>query len=439
MSIGIGIISILAFLFLLAPGVHIFIAFFAVGLVIISFMIGIEPAIAMIGETLYHGIATHTYAVLPLFILMGSFAARAGFAKDAYDTTQVWLGKVPGSVGVSTCLANAAFGAVSGSSLAAAAVFGRIALPEMERLKYDKAFSLGCIASAGTFACMIPPSGVLIVIAIITDQSIGVLFMAGILPGLFTAMIYSLSIIYRSIKNPKLAPRVSDLPTYTLKEKLKYSVKIWPIVLLVIVVLGGIYSGIFTPTEAAAAGVFLTFIIGVFRGSLGKFSEIRDSLKESAKTSSMVFAIMLGAMYYGRVLGITRLPSIVTAFVIEMDIGPIMVTTLILLVLFFLGMFMNASAFFLFSFPIFFPVIIRLGINPVWFCIVAMKMAEIGAVTPPVGLNAYSLKGVAGKKVSVEDVFSGVFPFIVADLVVIVFLYLFPQIVTFLPDLYMAG
>lgn len=433
-----GVISVLAFLLLLAPGVHIFIAFFAVGLVIISLMVGIGPAIAMIGETLYHGIATSTYAVLPLFILMGSFAARAGFAKDAYDATQVWLGKVPGSVGVSTCLANAAFGAVSGSSLAAAAVFGRIALPEMQRLKYDKAFSLGCIASAGTFACMIPPSGVLIVIAIITDQSIGLLFMAGILPGLFTAMIYSLSIIYRSIKNPKLAPRVSDVPTYTLKEKLKYSVRIWPIALLVIVVLGGIYSGIFTPTEAAAAGVLITFIIGVFRGSLGKFSEIRDALKESAKTSSMVFAIMVGALYYGRVLGITRLPSTLTTYIIEMDIGPIMVTALILVVLFFLGMFMNASAFFMFSFPIFFPVIIRLGINPVWFCIVAMKMAEIGAVTPPVGLNAYSLKGVAGKDVSVEDVFSGVFPFIVADFIVIIFLYLFPQIVTFLPDLYMA-
>ena len=433
-----GVISVLAFLILLAPGVHIFIAFFAVGLVIISLMVGIGPAIAMIGETLYHGIASSTYAVLPLFILMGSFAARAGFAKDAYDATQVWLGKVPGSIGVSTCLANAAFGAVSGSSLAAAAVFGRIALPEMQRLKYDKAFSLGCIASAGTFACMIPPSGVLIVLAIITDQSIGLLFMAGILPGLFTAMIYSLSIIYRSIKNPKLAPRVSDVPAYTLKEKLRYSVKIWPIALLVIVVLGGIYSGIFTPTEAAAAGVLITFIIGLFRGGLRKYSEIRDALKESAKTSSMVFAIMVGALYYGRVLGITRLPSNLTTFIMDMDIGPIMVTILILLVLFFLGMFMNASAFFMFSFPIFFPVITRLGINPVWFCIVAMKMAEIGAVTPPVGLNAYSLKGVAGKDVSVEDVFSGVFPFIIADFVVIIFLYLFPQIVTFLPDLYMA-
>jgi C4-dicarboxylate transporter DctM subunit len=433
-----GIISVLAFLLLLAPGVHIFIAFFAVGLVIISLMVGIGPAIAMIGETLYHGIATSTYAVLPLFILMGSLAARAGFAKDAYDATQVWLGKVPGSVAVATCWANAAFGAVSGSSLAAAAVFGRIALPEMQRLKYDKAFSLGCIASAGTFACMIPPSGVLIVLAIITDQSIGLLFMAGILPGLFTAMIYSLSIIYRSVKNPKLAPRVSDVPTYTLKEKLKYSVRIWPIALLVIVVLGGIYSGIFTPTEAAAAGVLITFIIGIFRGSLGKISVIRESLKESAKTSSMIFAIMVGALYYGRVLGITRLPSTLTTFIIDMEIGPIMVTILILLVLFFLGMFMNASAFFMFSFPIFFPVIIRLGINPVWFCIVAMKMAEIGAVTPPVGLNAYSLKGVAGKDVSVEDVFSGVFPFIVADFAVIIFLYLFPQIVTFLPDLYMA-
>lgn len=436
---SIGVITILAFLVLLATGTHIFIIFFAVGIGVTTFVMGFDAAISMMGQTLYHGIATSTYAVLPLFILMGSFAARAGFAKDAFDTTQVWLGRIPGSIGVATCWANAAFGAVSGSSLAASAVFGRVALPEMERLKYDKSFSLGCIASAGTFASMIPPSGVLIVLAIITDQSIGLLFMAGIIPGLFTAAVYSGSIIYRSAVNPKLAPRAKDLPRYSLMEKLKYSTRIWPIVMLIIVVLGGIYSGIFTPTEAAAAGTLLTFIIGIFRGSLGKFSEIRASLKESAKTSAMIFAIMVGALYYGRVLGITRLPSNLTTAIIEMNIGPMAVTSFILLILFFLGMFMNASAFFMFSFPIFFPVIIKLGIHPVWFCIVAMKMAEIGAVTPPVGLNAYSLKGVAGKNVSVEDVFKGVFPFIIADVIVLIFLFVFPQIVTWLPELYMRG
>jgi tripartite ATP-independent transporter DctM subunit len=436
---GIGVITILAFLVLLATGAHIFIIFFAVGFGVTSMLIGIEPAIAMIGQTIYHGIATDTYAVLPLFILMGAFAARAGFAKDAFDATQVWLGKIPGSIAVATCWANAAFGAVSGSSLAASAVFGRVALPEMQRLKYDKSFSLGCIASAGTFASMIPPSGVLIVLAIITDQSIGVLFMAGVLPGLFTAAVYSVSIVYRSYRNPKLAPRAENLPTYSLLYKLKYTTKMWPIALLVVVVLGGIYSGIFTPTEAAAAGTLLTFIIGVFRGDLGKFSEVRASLKESAKTSSMIFAIMVGALYYGRVLGITRLPSNLSSLLIDMNFGPIAVTLFIMLVLFFLGMFMNASAFFMFSFPIFFPIILKMGINPVWFCIIAMKMAEIGAVTPPVGLNAFSLKGVAGKDVTIEDVFKGVTPFILCDLVVILFLYIFPALATWLPNLYLAS
>lgn len=435
---SIGVITILAFLVLLTTGAHIFIIFFAVGFSVICLVIGVEPAIAMIGQTLYHGIATSTYAVLPLFILMGSFAARAGFAKDAFDATQVWLGKIPGSTAVATCWANAAFGAVSGSSLAAAAVFGRVALPEMQRLKYDNSFSLGAIASAGTFAGMIPPSGVLIVLAIITDQSIGLLFMAGIIPGLFTAAVYTVSIMYRSYRNPKLAPRAENLPTYTLMEKIKYSKRLWPIALLIIVVLGGIYSGVFTPTEAAAAGTLLTFIIGIFRGNLGKFSEIRESLKESAKTSSMIFAIMVGALYYGRVLGITRLPSNLTSYIIGMNIGPVAVSIFILIFLFFLGMFMNASAFFMFSFPIFFPVILKLGINPVWFCIVAMKMAEIGAVTPPVGLNAYSLKGVAGKDVSIEDVFKGIIPFILADIVVIIVLYLFPGLATWLPNLYMG-
>lgn len=434
---SLGLITILAFLVLLATGSHIFIVFFAVGIGATASIMGLEPAIAMIGQTIYHGIAKPSYTVLPLFILMGSFAARAGFAKDAYETIQIWMRKVPGSLGVATCWASAAFGAVSGSSLASAAVFGRLALPEMRRLNYDKAFSLGCIASAGTFASLIPPSGVLIVLAIITDQSVGLLFMAGIVPGLFTALVYSVSIIFRATVNPKLMPREENVPQYTLGQKLRYSLRIWPIVLLIIVVLGGIYSGLFTPTEAAAAGTLLTFLIGVMKGGLRSFSAVRDSLKESAKTTSMIFAIMVGALYFGRVLGITRLPANLTSAIIAMELAPMMVVILILIVLFFLGMFMNASAFFMFSFPIFFPVIMTLGINPVWFCIVAMKMAEIGAVTPPVGLNAFSLKGVAGKDVSVEDVFSGVLPFIFADLAVLVFLFIFPAIATWLPNLYL--
>ncbi len=433
-----GMITIFAFLVMIAGGAHIFIIFFAVGLGVTAMMMGIGPAFAMIGQTLYYGIATDTYATLPLFVLMGSFAARAGLGKDAFDSTQVWFGKIPGSIGVATCWANAAFGAVSGSSLAAAAVFGRVALPEMRRLKYDKSFALGCIASAGTFASMIPPSGVLIVLAILTDQSIGVLFMAGVVPGLVTAAMYSLSIIYRSWRNPKLAPRDENLVHYSLWEKLKFTARIWPIGILVIVVLGGIYSGVFTTTEAAAAGTLITFLIGFFRGPLKKVSVIRESLKESAKTSSMIFAIMVGALYYGRVLGISRLPSNVAGYIMQMNIGPTAVTVIMLVILFFLGMFMNASAFFMFSFPIFYPIILKMGINPVWFCILSMKMAEIGAVTPPVGLNAFSLKGVAGKDVSLEDIFRGIWPFIIPDVVVIVFLYIFPGIATWLPNLYMG-
>jgi len=434
----IGTITIIAFLLLVATGMPIFIIFFAVGLVASSAMMGIHAAIAMIGQTLYYGISTPTYVVLPLFILMGSFAARGGFAKDAFTIIQLWLYKLPGSLGVVTCWANAVFGALCGSSLAAAAAFGKIALPEMRKLNYDKSFSLGCIASAGTFSSMIPPSGVLIILAIITNQSVGLLFIAGILPGLFTAAVYSISIMFRASRNPKLAPRSENFPKYSFKKKLKYTIGIWPIVIIIIVVLGGIYSGIFTPTEAAAAGVILVFLFGIWKGELKKFSAIRESLKDSAKNTSMIFAIMVGALFFGRVLGMTRLPSNLTTFILQRNVSPTTVSILILFVLFFLGMFMNASAFFMFSFPIFFPVIVKLGINPLWFCIVSMKMAEIGAVTPPVGLNAFALQGVSGKDVSIEDVFSGVTPFILCDLVVIVILFIFPQIVTWLPNIYLG-
>ncbi len=434
-----GMLTVLAFLILIMTGSHIFIIFFAVGLATTTAIMGFDTAVAMIGQTIYHGVATPTYTVLPLFILMGSFAARAGFAKDAYDTISIWARKVPGSLGVATCWASAMFGAICGSSLAGAAVFGKIALPEMKALKYDKSFSLGCIASAGTFAAMIPPSSVMIILAILTDQSVGMLFMAGIVPGLFTAAVYTASIIYRAARNPKIMPRSTDVTEYTLAEKLRYSVRVWPILLLIFVVLGGIYSGFFTPTEAAAIGASLTLIIGIWKGDLKQFSVIREALQDAAKTTSMIFAIMVGALYFGRVLGVTRLPSNLTQAIIEMNIPPTAVTIAILIVFFFLGMFMNASAFFMFSFPIFFPVIVKLGVDPVWFCIVAMKMAEIGAVTPPVGLNAFALKGVAGKDVTVEDVFSGVLPFIYADLVVLVFLFLFPWLATWLPSLYMGG
>ena len=246
----IGIICVLLFLLLMVPGIHIFIVFFVSGFVVTVAVIGLDAAIAMLGQTLYHGMFTYTYAVLPLFILMGSFAARAGFAKDAFDVAYAWMGRIPGSIGVATCWANAAFGAVSGSSLAAAAVFGRVAYPEMKRLNYDKSFSLGCIASAGTFAAMIPPSGVLIILAIITDQSIGTLFMAGIVPGIVTAAVYSLSIIYRAHRNPLLAPSAGEVPHFTLSQKLRLTWKLWPILLLATVVLGGIYSGVFTAAEA---------------------------------------------------------------------------------------------------------------------------------------------------------------------------------------------
>jgi len=434
----IGSITILCFLILMATGLHIFVVFFVAGFGVTAAVMGLDPAIAMMGQTLYHGMATHTYAVLPLFILMGSFAARAGFAKDAFDVAYVWMGRVPGSIGVATCWANAAFGAVSGSSLAAAAVFGRVAYPEMKRLNYDKSFALGCIASAGTFAAMIPPSGVLIILAIITDQSIGTLFMAGVVPGLVTAAVYSFSIIYRAKRNPTLAPSAVDAPRYTLWEKIRVTWKLWPIALLATVVLGGIYSGVFTAEEAAVAGTLLTFIIGIFRGSLGNVSELKESLKEAARTSAMIFAIMVGALYFGRVLGISRLPTDLAALIIAKKIGAVPVTIFILIILFFLGMFMNASAFFLFSFPIFYPVVVKLGVNPVWFCIICMKMAEIGAVTPPVGLNVYSLKGVVGKDATLEEIFKGIVPFIWADVAVIVLLYLFPVIATWLPNLYMS-
>ena len=433
-----GIFSLLFFLVMIAAGAHIIVAFLLVGFAVTVSILGFNPAINLLGQTMYHAIATPNFTVLPLFILMGAFAERAGFAKEAYDAVGVVTKKLPGSIGIATCFASAFFGALSGSSLASAAIFGRLALPEMERHNYEKSFSLGCIASAGTFASMIPPSGMLILLAILTDQSVGVLFMAGIIPGLLTATVYAISIIIRVVRKPSLAPGMEFEKHYSFSEKFKLIFNIWPVLLLILVVLGGIYTGVFTPTEAAAAGSFLTLIIGMQKGYLRKLSEIRDALKSSAKTTSMIFAIMVGALYFGRVLALTRLPSNLGEYIIQLSVPGIVVIISIFAIYFLLGMFIPPAGFFAITIPIFFPLVLALDYNPIWFCIASMKLSEIAAVSPPVGLNAFTLKGIAGKGTSIEEVFTGVGPFILCDIIVLVMLMIFPSISLFLPDLYLG-
>lgn len=434
----VGIIGILFLFILLAIGVHISADFFIVGFLGIAVILGIKPAYNFIGQTMYYAIATPHFAALPLFILMGAFAAKGGFAQKAYKFIYVFASKLPGALAIATSLGCAIFGAICGSTIATAAVFGKIALPEMIKYKYDKSFALGTIASAGTFAGMIPPSYGLIVYAIFTEVSIARLFLAGIIPGILTAIVYSLSIIYRVKRNPKLVQE-SVKENYEFKEKLIAFRDTWSIVLMIIIVLGGIYSGVFTPTEAAAVGSIAALVIGFFQGSLNKFSLVKEAVRDSARSSAMIFIIIIGALFFSRFMAVSQFPDRLAMTLTTGNLPREFILAGICAVWFFLGMIMEGTGIKALLLPIVFPIIVSLGYDPIWFGIVTMKLGEIGCVTPPVGVTVYTLKGVAGEGTTIEEVFKGIWPFVLCDIVVLILMVAFPEIVLFLPNLVMGS
>jgi tripartite ATP-independent transporter DctM subunit len=432
-----GVLCIGLLLILMGSGLQIGLAFLLSGFMVSTVLLGTKSALSLIGQVAYFSVATPTWACIPLFILMGSFAALGGFARRAYHGVNAISSGIPGSLGVATCYSCAVFGAISGSSIATTAIFGKMALPEMNRLRYDKTFSVGCIASAGTFASMIPPSMMMIIYALFTQQSVGKLFAAGIIPGLLTATVYSLSIIYRVKKNPHLAPTPKDPPWQeNPRERWKEAVQIWPVIVIAVVVLGGIYSGLFTPTEAAAAGSLITLAFGWLLGTFRSMNPVVLAMKESANTTAMLFLINVGALFYSRVLAVTRLPTELTMLLQNLDVPRIVILLGILMIMFFLGMIMVPVGIYALTLPIVFPMLVSLGYDPIWFGVIALKLTEIGAITPPVGLNVYAMKGVIPKeeKISLEDIFKGIWPFCVCDIAVLIVLILIPQLSTWLPD-----
>lgn len=429
----IGVLAILALLFFLSIGVHLAVSFLLVGFLGMFLILSFEPAVSLLGQTMYSAIASPTFTVLPLFVLMGAFAAASGFAEKAYTSIHKLAARIPGSLAIATAFGSAAFGTVSGSSLATASVFGRIAYPEMRRYNYNKYFALGSIACSGTFASMIPPSGMFILFAIFTDTSVGRLFMAGIIPGLLTATIYAISMYLRARWNPELAPISLEEQAVTMRDRVLALGGLWQIVLLGGCVIGGIYSGIFTATEAGAVGAFGALLFGLANGPLRRYENFSRALRDSAQITATLFFMIIGAMVFSRLLGLSRIPQEISSFLENWDVHRHVVLGAILLVWFALGLFIVQAAVFALTLPILFPVVVNLGYDPIWFCVIAMKMNEIAGVSPPVGLNAFSLAGSAGKDVRVEHVYRGVFPFIMCDLVVIVLLVAFPEIVLFLP------
>ena len=431
--ITIGSLTILLLLLTMALGIPIGTAFILSGLLGSGILIGINGALSLLSQTAYFAIATPTWACIPLFILMGDFAGIGSFASRAYRGVHGLTYGIPGSLGVATCFGCAAFGAISGSSIAATAIFGKLALPEMDKYNYSKKLSTATIASAGTFASMIPPSMMFIIYAMFTQTSVGKLFAAGVIPGLITATVYSLMIVYMVKRNPQLAPRF-EKERWSFSKRISEGSQLWPIAIVALLVLGGMYGGLFTPTEAAAVGSFATLFLGWLLKDIRSWKQVVGAMKTSANTTAMIFLINIGALYYSRVLAITRLPAELSRMIDALQVPGFVIMLAIVLLMFFLGMIMVPVGIYALTLPILYPIIIRLGYDPIWFVVICLKMTEIGAVTPPVGLNVFAMKGVA-KDVPLEDIFSGVWPFVVCDLIVLAMLILFPKIATWLPTL----
>ncbi len=401
-----------------------------VGFAGFAYLSGFDGGLGILRTVVYSTFADYNLSVIPLFILMGSFCYFAGLSKDLYDTVHSWLGQLRGGLAMATVGACAGFAAISGSSLATAATMGTVALPEMKRYKYDDRLATGAVAAGGTIGILIPPSIILILYGIITEQSIGKLFLAGFIPGVLEAVFYMVT-IYLLCKSNSLmgppGPRTSFLGKIT---SLKTT---WIVLALFVLVIGGIYLGVFSPTEAAGVGAFGALVFGLARRRLG-WQAFKNSLVDTGKTTAMVFIIILGAMILGYFLAVSRIPFVLADSVGALMVNRYVILVLILLVYLFLGCVMDSMAIMLLITPIFFPLAMSLGFNPIWFGILIVRVCEIGLITPPVGLNVYIIRGVA-KDVPMQTIFKGIVPFLIADVCHVALLIALPQLSLFLPSL----
>jgi tripartite ATP-independent transporter DctM subunit len=427
-----GYIVVGLLLLWLTLGVHIGVALGLAGFLGIYLTVGPDAALAQIGTIPFSTTNSFALAVIPLFILMGSFATVAAITTDLFRAAYVWLGNLRGGLAMATVISSAAFGAASGSTIVNAAVFTRMAMPEMTRFGYDVRLSAGSIAAAGTLAALIPPSILMVVYAVITEQSIGKLLIAGIVPGILTAVIYCTGIYMVARMRPSLAPlaRIS----FTWKQRFQSLYSVYGIIILFALVVGGIYGGYFPATYAGAVGAFGAFVIALVKGRLGMKSLV-EVLKEAAVTTSVIFIIVIGGIIFARFLTYSGLVEIISAGLLGLGTGKYIYLAGFGLLFLVLGCFIEPIAIMVMTLPIMFPVMVKAGFDPIWLGVVAVKLAEISVLTPPVGLNVFVVKSASPVPVTLGQVFAGVTPFIVLDLLSLALYVAFPEVLLWLPNL----
>jgi len=379
---------------------------------------------------LIHGIVAHySFSVIPLFIIMGYYAYYAGLTDDIFWTARNWVGHYPGGLAMSMVLGCAGFAACTGASTASAAIMGKVAIPEMEKYGYHPRLAAGVVAASGTLASLIPPSVILVIYGIITEESIGTLLIAGFIPGVVSAAIYAIMIYVRVKISPELGKPQPAEPWINRFKALRGT---WGIIVLIILIIGGIYSGIFTPTEAGGAGAFGAFLMALFMRRL-TIARLKESLLETGRSTIMIFMIITGILIFVRFLALTTLPASLSEFILGFGLNRYVILCLVLCLYVFLGMFLDAIGMLMLTVPIVFPAITGLGFDPVWFGIVLVKMCEICLITPPVGLNCYIVRSVA-PHIPLEEIFKGILPFLAMDLLTVALFIIFPSIITWLPS-----
>ncbi|PIE36304.1 C4-dicarboxylate ABC transporter permease [candidate division KSB3 bacterium] len=395
-----------------------------------SYVVNPSAGFSLLAKDMFETFSSYNLTVIPLFIFMGQIAFHSGISKRLYDAVYVMMGHYRGGLAIATIGACAGFSAISGSTNATAATMAMITLPEMRRYKYDMGLATGTVSAGGSLGILIPPSVIFIIYGVMTEQSIGKLFAAGILPGILLASLFILTIYIRVRQNPSLAPQGEKS---SIRERAKSFAGVFEALLIFALVMGGLFFGIFTPTEAAAVGAFLTLALALIRRQLN-WKRLVRALTETTKISCMVMMIVAGATVFGHFMAITRIPFELANWVSELPLPNYAIMGVIILIYLIGGCFMDALAMIMLTIPIFFPVATSLGFDPIWFGVAIVLVTEMGVITPPVGVNVYVVYGIA-QDVPLEQIFKGVTPFILALLACISILLAFPQIVLFLPNL----
>ena len=427
----VGIVGSCLLFFFLLTGVPIAYALMFVGFAGISVLASPGAALPLLASTLYQTSSHYPYTIIPLFIVMGSYAEISGMSTDLYNTFEKWLRRLPGGLGMATIASIAGFSAISGSSVASSAAFGKVAYPEMRRFHYSPRLSAGTVAAGATIDFLIPPSLGFVVYGMLTEQSIGKLLISGILPGFMLAGAFmAILVVWVKLSPDSALSRPKEVPW---KEKLSALKGIWETVVVFLLVVGGIYAGFFTPTEAAGVGATLILLMALWKRKLtGRI--LLESLLEAVRVSVMVLFLVAGANVFSYFLALSTIPTKISAWIIGLAVSRYVVLAMIVLIYLVLGCFLDAISMMILTLPVIFPVVLQLGFDPIWFGVVCVLMMGAGLITPPVGLCVYTVASIV-KDAPIEEVFKGALPFLIAILFVTFLIVLYPQIALVLPGM----